>query len=334
MNVDDIRKAPWDYGFYHTVRWFENQHPEQARVGEAALPKQEPVRFGQMPDLSFAPSTLSALDTRKSGPDTKIISQFSGLFGPQGPLPTHFTEYAFDRVHHHNDETLVAFFDIFHQRFLSLFYRAWANTQPAVQLDRKNVDRFARYVGSLCGFGVEALEDRDKFPDSAKRHFAGLLGHQRKDAESLVTLLTGIFFVPAQVEEFVGEWISIPAHERCGLGLSKSVAALGETATLGERCWSVQHKIRIRLGPLEYSQFNTFLPGEALSDRLIAIVRAYTNEEFDWDLQLILEADEVPEFGLGSGTRLGWNSWLGKDDRAQDADDAVLDLQLDRALCS
>jgi type VI secretion system protein ImpH len=30
-----------------------------------------------------------------------------GLFGPNGPLPVHMTEYARERIHHHQDTSLT-----------------------------------------------------------------------------------------------------------------------------------------------------------------------------------------------------------------------------------
>ena len=59
-----------------------------------------------------------------------------GLLGPNGPLPLHLTEYARERLRHAGDPTLSRFLDLFHHRFLALFYRAWAQAQPTVNHDR------------------------------------------------------------------------------------------------------------------------------------------------------------------------------------------------------
>lgn len=343
QKLEAIEKDPWDYGFFSLLRWFENQDPDKARIGEAISPRQEPIRLGHAPKLAFSPSALSALDLRRED-RPKLVSQFSGLLGPQGPLPLHITEYAFNRVAHHDDETLTAFLDIFHQRFLSLLYRSWANSQPAVQLDRPEHDRFSRYVTSLSGVGTEQFDDLDKLPASAKRRFAGLFAHQRKDGESLASMAQGYFGVPAQVQQFVGEWLDIPDTEYCRLGHSSAVASLGVTATIGARYWSVQSRFRLVLGPLDRRDFERFLPGTRSADRLISLVRNYTNDEFAWDLLLTVKADEVPVAQLGGSqdgagesrrpSQLGWNTWLAHEDRKQPAQDAILHQQLERALCT
>jgi type VI secretion system protein ImpH len=55
---------------------------------------------------------------------------------------------------------------------------------------------------------------------------------------------------------------------------------------------------------------------------LCALLRTFTRDELEWDVQLVLRADEVPRAHLGSGSRLGQSAWMGHYD-GPDADDAV-----------
>ena len=98
-----------------------------------------------------------------------------GLLGPNGPLPLHITEYARERMRHAGDQTLSRFLDIFHHRFVTLFYRAWAQAQPHVNHDRPAEDRFASYVGAFVGLLPAAFRERDALPDLAKFFHAGAL---------------------------------------------------------------------------------------------------------------------------------------------------------------
>ena len=77
-----------------------------------------------------------------------------GLFGPNGPLPMHLTEYARERLRHADDPTLGRFLDVFHHRFLALFYRAWAQAQPTVNHDRPPRTGSPSYVGAFVGIGA------------------------------------------------------------------------------------------------------------------------------------------------------------------------------------
>jgi type VI secretion system protein ImpH len=62
---------------------------------------------------------------------------------------------------------------------------------------------------------------------------------------------------------------------------------------------------------------------------LVHLVRLYVDPTLDFDIQLILGADEVPDCRLtqsdGFGARLGWNTWLRTAPFTRDADDAVFE---------
>ncbi len=78
---------------------------------------------------------------------------------------------------------------------LSLFYRAWADTQPTVSFDRPETDRFNVYVGALCGLGMPSLWNRDAVPDLAKFHYAGSLGRPDRNARGFASNAGGFFQV-------------------------------------------------------------------------------------------------------------------------------------------
>ncbi|MBT1136451.1 type VI secretion system baseplate subunit TssG, partial [Pseudomonas sp. PAH14] len=126
------------YDLFQLLRRIDAQGSERYPLGRAPLPKFEPLRIGQQPSMGFAPSTVAEVRQREENGlhDVSILS--FGLFGPNGPLPVHMTEYARERIHHHQDHSLSAFADLFHHRLTLLFYRAWADAQPAVSLDRND----------------------------------------------------------------------------------------------------------------------------------------------------------------------------------------------------
>ena len=130
--LKQAHRAPYDQSFYALARALENAHPELPRLGTALRPGDEPVRFGQDVALTFAPAALSSVQAASGNAAVRVGIQFMGLFGPNGPLPLHLTEYAYERQLHDGDRTLGAFADIFHHRMIALLYRAWAQAQPAI----------------------------------------------------------------------------------------------------------------------------------------------------------------------------------------------------------
>ena len=319
-----LAEAPYRHDFYQTLRRLECLHDGKPRWGEALRPVDEPVRLGQDPDLSFAPAPLASFEANGRRPPRLQVRLF-GLFGPNGPLPFHVTEYARERLRIAGDPTLSRFCDIFHHRFLALFYRAWAQAQPHVNRDRPNADRFTVYVGAFIGMASKVSRGRDALPDLAKFFHVGALIRQVRNTEGLTHILQHFFRVPVQIEEFVGGWLSLSAGERTSL--PSEAAALGSGAVLGSRVWDRQHKFRIHLGPLTLDQYESFLPGGAPLKKLVHWVRMYLCFELDWDVRLRLQAREVPTLALGAGQRLGWTTWLGRRPTTTSADDLCLDAE-------
>jgi type VI secretion system protein ImpH len=247
------------------------------------------------------------------------------MFGPNGPLPLHLTEYARDRLRNKDDPTFSEFLDIFHHRMLSLFYRAWASAQPTVNFDRPDQDRFSVYTGALCGLGMPAFRNRDEIPDPAKLYFAGRLSPQARNVEGLVAMIKRFFSVPVAIEEFVGEWMKLPHSCRCRLGITTETCTLGINAVIGDFVWQCQHKFRITLGPLSYEEYEHMLPGRDSGKRLRAMVRNYIGDSMDWDVKLVLKTEEVTGVTLGQDDLLGWNTWLGHRTCDDDAHDLLLE---------
>jgi type VI secretion system protein ImpH len=318
----ELAAAPYRYDFYQTLRRLECLYDDKPRWGTALRPVDEPARLGQDPDLSFAPSPLASFEAPGDRPPRLQVRLF-GLFGPNGPLPIHLTEYARERLQHAGDPTLCRFVDIFHHRFLALFYRAWAQAQPCVSRDRPLDDRFTAYIGTFVGIAPPSLRNRDALPDLARLFHVGALIRQVRNTEGLTRIIEHFFRVPVRIEEFVGHWLRLDAGERTFL--SPAGGALGAGAVLGSRVWDRQHKFRIHLGPLSLEEYNNLLPGGTTLRKLVDWVRTYLCFELDWDVRLLLTRDEVPRLSLGGGTRLGWTTWLGRRRTTTAAGDLHLD---------
>jgi type VI secretion system protein ImpH len=321
-----LRRAPTTFDFFQALRRLEAAYPEKPRLGESVRPAEEPVRLGQEPSLSFAPAALAAFLPGTDGGPPRLQVSFLGLSGPNGPLPLHLTEYVRDRMRNANDPTLARFFDLFHHRILSLFYRAWANSQPTVSRDRPQSDHFTTYVGALIGLAMPGLQRRDAFPDEAKLFYAGRLAAQTRNAEGLRAVVADHFKMPAAIEEFVGTWVDLPESERWHLGGGPEGMRLGFSTNMGARAWQRQTKFRIVLGPLQRKQFQSMLPeGESLG-HLSALVRNYVGDSLDWDLRLILDERTDQPLRLGAA-RMGWDAWLGRCPDGKGRQDLLLNPQ-------
>ncbi len=313
------------FDFFQAVRLLECAYPRLPRVGSSLRPRDDAVRFGQEPDLIFFPATLrNFIVNEDAGTAPALVVNFFGLLGPNGPMPTHLTEYIRDRSRNAGDPTFARFLDVFHHRMTSLFYRSWAVAQPTVSLDRNNGDRFSAYVGSTFGLGEPALRNRDSIPDFAKLHFAGVLSGPTRHAAGLRLVLMRFFNVPVEVKENVGHWIDFPARSLSRLGAADESGRLGLGTMLGARAWDRQHKFRVALGPLSMADYQRFLPGGASLVRLADWIRNYVRDPLEWDLNLQLRRADVPRLALGRQQRLGYTTWLLSRPAATDATQLLL----------
>ncbi|MBL8266489.1 type VI secretion system baseplate subunit TssG [Steroidobacter sp.] len=318
--LTQLQSQPHGYSLFAALRLLEQSFADRPRLGEARKAADDPVRLGQAPHLSFAPCDVAQLISNEDEPVR--LEQFSfGVFGPNGALPLHLTELAYERRRHKDDATIVDFINLFQHRLTALFYRAWAESEPAVSLDRPDSDRFRTYVGALIGMAPDSARDADSAPDYAKLSRAGLFAAQPRSAEGLEAVLADYFGIDVEVRQFVGSWMEIPDDLRCRLG-GLEEAALGSNATLGVATWQCQHKFEIVLGPLPHTAFANFLPGAAGLAELHSLVRLYTNDEWEWQVRLLLRDVEIPGARLDGTNPLGWTSWLGE--RRAHAADVVI----------
>lgn len=321
---DRLQQAPYRFDFYQAMRRLECAYPNEPRLSKSRHAKRDKIRLGQDVTMAFQSSTIRSFQQGKGEIPPRLGVYFFGLFGPNGPLPLHLTEYVHNRQHNEHDNTQIGFLDQFHHRLLCLFYRVWANSQPTVSFDRPEEDQFGQYLGSIFGIGSEHLRNRDAMPDMAKLHFAGRLSCQTRHAEGLEAILQDFFRLPVKIEEFVGAWIDLPDNSLCRLGESTDISCLGTTVILGDRIWQGQQKFRIVLGPIEFHDYRRMLPGGESLKRLIAVVKNYIGDELDWELNLILQEHDVPPLSLDGESRLGWTSWLSQEPLGRNGDDLFL----------
>ena len=308
---NQTRETPWRYGYLSLMRRFGAQYRSQPKIGYAARPQQEPFRLGQSPSLIFAPREIADA-TRTTEGKFRIRLLGLGLWGANGPLPTHYTEIALNRRDSNHDTTLVDFVDIFHHRYLTQFYSAWQSAQSAGGgLDRLEAETFSFFTASLSGQNLEEIVT-SPLPSHARLAAAAHLVREARNPDGITSTLSHYFGVPFKLEEYILHWIPVATEERTRLGIPGYASMLGEGALIGEMVPDRQHKFCLTIGPLELQDYLHFLPnGKGLSI-LIEWLRAFIGYEYVWEIQLQLKPHSAPPAQLGSDQRLGWTTWLGQ----------------------
>ncbi len=326
-----LRERPHAFDLFQALRRIEAAFPDKPRLGDALRPIDEPIRLAQEPALTFAPAAIVALESRPNQP-ARLVQRVIGYLGPNAALPIHLTEHARERLLHNGDPTFLRFLDTLLHRFGLLFYKAWARSQPVVSLDRPADSMIVRHIGALFGIIEPSMQERDALGDFPKLFFAGRLARSVRDADGLESWIRLRYRVPVRLEQFSGHWMALGLEERSRL-MRDDQAGLGRGAVLGRSVWDVQHKFRIVIGPLSWTDYAALLPGQKILAEIQAMVRQYVGFEFNWDLRLILRCADVPSWPLGrrSGVgMLGRTAWLNGGigyQRQHDADDLIMNVE-------
>jgi type VI secretion system protein ImpH len=358
------------FDFFQAVRVLERLAPERSLVGGANAPSAETVRFRSRLSLDFPPSAI--YEIARPTPDFPVPAMtvaFMGLTGPSGVLPRHYTELLLRlerEAKGHEKHALRDWLDQFNHRLISLFYRAWDKYRFYRAFERREFanrepDPFTLCLFSLMGLGTPSLRERlritrrgsatepqgrdqphahvlGRIEDLSLLRYSGFFAHRPRNAVSLQALLSAYLRLPVEVVQFQGQWLRLEAANCTSLGSQARNNAMGMNVIVGDRVWDVQSKIRVRLGPLTYEQFEAFLPDPTgVPERkalflLAQLVRLYVGPEMDAEFQLVLRKEEVPScsFGpakAGIGSRLGWNTWSRRKPKNHDAEEAVFQAQ-------
>lgn len=324
--LGQLRRTPWRFGFLSLLRRFSASYSQHPAIGLARRPRQERFRLGQAAALTFAPREIAGVvlpgeserrlpgtpPTRSgNNPALPSVRLYGlGLLGPNGPLPLHYTELVRDRTENHNDSTLADFLDLFHHRYLTHMYRAWAQGQAAAGLDRSDDEVFSGYVARLTGH--DPLEIRDSvLPAHARLAASAHLAREARNPDGLASTLAHFFAVPVQLDEFVRHWIRIDPEDQSHLGRARTSSIMGVGAIAGEVVSDRQNKFRLVLGPLSLGQYLRFTPQGQDLGLLVEWVRGFVGHEFVWEVELRVRNDSTPPARLDDAEKLGWSTWLG-----------------------
>jgi type VI secretion system protein ImpH len=321
-----FERDPWQFSFFQAVRLLQRMSSGAKPVGYFNDPRSEAVRFGSHASLSFPASEIQSLENDAAG--RLMRTNFFGLIGALGVLPTQYTSLLIERLLAH-DATMRDFLDIFHHRLVSLFYRSWEKYHYTVAYERSGEDSLTPHLLDLLGLGTAGLQRRQALSDESFIAYAGLLCQFPRSESAFRQVLSDYFQVPATIETFAGTWRKITPSAFTRLGEGRT-AQLGAGAVLGDEVWDQQSAIRVRLGPLTLEQYKQFLPDGSAFQPLKALKRFFCGEEIDVELQLVLDRNQTPRMPLGVAgqppARLGWISWMFSQPLDRDPDETIIRL--------
>lgn len=360
--MERLLEEPWKFEFFAAVQWLERLHRSQsgdaAPVGASPNPQREFIRFVAQQQQSFAASDLAQIErepTAEFQTRWQLFVNMMGLTGPNGVLPSPYLQTALeqdraarstsDATEEDQASALPDFYNLFDHRAISLFYRAWSKYRlPAIYAgffdspERHADDPVTNVLYSVTGLatgphsGRQALRHKHRFPDEIVLYYAGAFSKWPRTAITLRNVVAEYFQFPVEVQEFQPQTIELAPQEQSRTASKAQPegqnAALGQTVMIGSRICLYGARFRLRVGPLSRKDFDSLLPESERFKKLVEFVKLYAGIDWDFDIQLVLRADEVPASRLAGKdappAQLMRNSWMLSKPATEDRDDVVL----------
>ena len=322
--AQEAATKPKRFKLFALVRGLAARAMDKPPVGRSKLPDQDLVRLKQIPHTHFPAPTVGEIDIKEGRAEAG--GYWLGLTGPMSPLPLHFTEFAAYERKYGKARPFGDFLDLLTGRFLQLFYRAWAVSQPAVQADRPEHDRFAGYVDRLTG-ATEGADEHNSFPAGARLHYAALFA-SRRSASAIEGGLQHLLGLPVKLNEFSPIRQDIDADDQTRLGAKHS--ALGE-AMLGSRIYLVTDNFEVQITAHDIREFRQLQPSGSMFKVAAEALDALSPSHLEWGITLCLPQSKVEPAKLDGRTQLGWSSWVGSDPKKAANDDMRRDVHLRRS---
>ena len=172
-------------------------------------------------------------------------------------MPLHLSRRVLDRLAQRwfaagvegatSDTTFLDFANLLQHRMIALFYRAWADQTPAVQVERDGGGRIRAMLGAMAGADAAALR-------RAKLDQAAALGHQVLGPERLAGLAHRRHRRAGR-DRASSSAPGRRSRARLQSRLGGPNAVLGRGAALGPRVFSRQQRIEVRIGPLGLADY-------------------------------------------------------------------------------
>ncbi len=292
------------WGMFPLVRGAEARAPGLPRVGRSRKPDQNVVDLVQEPALYFPAPTLHSVETRRGR--AEVSGFWLGLLGPMGPMPTHLSEFAVFEARYAKSRPFGRWLNLLAGRMLQLFYRAWGDSQPAVQADRPDDDRFARYLGLLSG-ASEGTSPHAIFPARARLHYAALFA-SRRNAVGIEDAVGHLLGQKVRVLEYQPRWRDVAPEDQTRLGAQFS--RLGRDMLAGKRVLSASDAFRVVVQANSVAEYEAMMPAGKRFAIVSEALDAFAPSHLEWDVAIEMEERHARPARLDGRARLGLTGWM------------------------
>lgn len=275
---------------------------EETEARSRGKPVEETVRFTAARHMGFSSRDYRVIQS-SSGENgkTRIEVDFMGLYGPSSPLPAFYTEdvCGYTDV----EKQSVVFLDVFNHRLISSLYKIW---QRYDNLNDRNKNAFRNILETICGSSV--IDDTDGCGNAMG--MVSLYVQGNKTTREVAKILSHTYGFKIDVAERVVKRVNLAEEQQIKLG---SHGRIGRNTMLGDSIRDSTSHVDIVVGPMTYTQYESFLQNGDRHRELTHDCVKYMNG-ISFDIYYLIRRETIKENSLSgsSSMALGKNTWLAR----------------------
>ncbi|HEY2407211.1 MAG TPA: type VI secretion system baseplate subunit TssG [Polyangiaceae bacterium] len=307
------------FSFFPAVFLLQRLWPDAVPLGELGPVAKEAVRFRHDHRLIFNPGDVSSIVLRRDRQGrishAELTETFIGLTGTVSPLSAAMLEDVL-QAEANDEPSLRAFYDLFHHRIASLFFRAWKKYRFAASFRVGGDDIFTRRALAFVG-----IDSAGPTPDSGlgpleQLALAPLLALRVRSGRTLEVVLRRAIgpLAPGAhiwVEPFVQRRVEIDQEERVALGVRSTTLAVD--MVIGPSVMDQSGRFRVHIAPVSHDVYESLMPGGRHYSRVRNVIEFFSRGHLEAELEVEVEG-KSSGFVLGSerSSRLGATTQLGE----------------------
>lgn len=315
-----------DFNVFQLIRLLRADMP--AVPDTSGVPDGRRLRFRADLSAAFPAREFSQLKLLQGSADddhtVEITTANFCIASVIGPLPESFTEWVRELAAARYT-AMSDFLDIFNQRANVLRFEMKQALTMGLHQAPPEQTGMAHCMAALMGLSQSQLAAQLPIPARNWLGLSGLLANRRKQAPTILHMVSVALGAPVRLIPFVGAWQEIDQQDRCLLGRRNH--SLGRTSVAGRRVWDQQARFRLEIEVADYDALCRLLPpalrqpeqsGSSHFTLLDRLVRLLVDRLADCEVVLRLPATGMRRVPLaqparrtdGGSWRLGQTAWL------------------------
>lgn len=274
------------------------QFQQVMRILQQTYPASQ-IRFTSTNRGTFPGADIQQIE-QKNNNQIQLALNFMGLYGVDSSLPHYINNMTLPDSP--EAEMLRNWFDVIAQQVYQLFFLAWQQTHSYLFIEQSN-NNYLRYLRAISA-GLLTEKDNVEYSQAA------LLGGRNKTATGLAIglkhMLNGM---AVTVKQFVPSQVVVSQSQQLGIDHLQ----LTDNIVLGCKVISVQKRVTIILGVINWQQAKNLWPDQPLAKKITDYIKRYLPVNMRHQLQVKIDAVTKPLICLGkTSERLAWSTWLGE----------------------